>query len=56
MLVNKDVQRSVPCAPQFRGAPKKVELVSPYTGNLTPFEGEQIWLAPGQGTLLKLSF
>ena len=25
-----------------------------YTGELTPFEGEQVWLAPGQGCLLKI--
>jgi hypothetical protein len=56
LLVNKDVQRSIPCAPQFRTAPKKVELVSPYTGSLTDFQGEQVWLAPGQGSLLKLTF
>jgi hypothetical protein len=55
MLVNKNLQKSTPCTPQFRKAPKKVELVSPYTGQLTPFEGEQVWLAPGHGALLKLT-
>jgi hypothetical protein len=54
MLVNKDLKRSRPCAIQFRAPPKKVELVSPYTGKLTAFAGEQIWAAPGQGVLLKL--
>jgi hypothetical protein len=56
MLVNKDLLKSIPCGPQYRTAPKKVELVSPYTGQLTPFEGEQVWLGPGQGSLLKLTF
>ena len=56
MLVNKDLQRSIPCAPQFRVSPKRAELFSPYSGSLTAFEGEQIWLAPGAGALLKLTF
>jgi hypothetical protein len=55
MALNKDLKKSRPCAVQFRVAPKKVELVSAYTGQLVPFEGEQIWLAPGQGALLKIS-
>ncbi|MHA3774589.1 hypothetical protein ACXR0O_23950 [Verrucomicrobiota bacterium sgz303538] len=56
MLVNKNVQKSIPLGPQFRKAPKKVELVSPYTGQLTGFEGEQVWVAPGQGALLKVTY
>jgi hypothetical protein len=54
MLVNKDVQKSIPCGPQFRVAPRRLMKVSPYDGTLTPFEGEQVWLAPGAGVLLKL--
>ncbi len=54
MIVNKDVTKSRPCLPQFRKAPKRLQHVSPYTGALTPFEGEYVWLAPGQGVLLKL--
>lgn len=55
LVVNKDFGASVPCQPQFRQPPSKLELVSPYTGQLVPFTGEQIWLAPGQGSLLKLT-
>ncbi len=40
---------SAPCLPQFRKPPSRVELVSPYSGRLVPFKGEQIWLAPSQG-------
>jgi hypothetical protein len=29
-------------------------MVSPYSGQLTAFEGEQVWLAPGQGVVLKV--
>lgn len=54
LIVNKNLGKSVPCAPQFRHPPKRVDLISPYTGQPTPFEGEQIWLAPGGGALLAL--
>lgn len=54
MIVNKDFVRSQHCAPQFRQAPKQVRMVSPYTGVLTGFSGEQMWLAAGQGVLLRL--
>jgi hypothetical protein len=56
MLVNRDPVKSYPCQPQFRKAAKKVQMVSPYNGNLTAFEGEQIWLAAGQGVLLKVDW
>lgn len=54
MIVNKDFVRSQHCAPQFRQASKQVRMVSPYTGALTGFSGEQMWLAAGQGVLLRL--
>jgi hypothetical protein len=53
MLVNKDLSRSVPCGPQFRNPPKTLKFISAYTGKPGVFEGEQVWLAPGQGVLLK---
>ncbi len=55
MVVNKDLTGSAPCRPQFRETTSKPEMVSPYTGQTVPFEGEQTWLAPGQGALLKLT-
>ena len=55
MIVNKDFAGSVPCGPEFREPVARLELVSPYSGQLTPFDGEQMWLAPGQGALLKLT-
>jgi hypothetical protein len=54
MIVNKNFGRSIPCSPQFRKPPRRLQQVSPYSGALTAFEGEQVWLAPGQGVLLKL--
>jgi hypothetical protein len=54
MIVNKDLAKSNPCSIKFRQSPRGLQLVSPYTGQLTGFAGEQVWLAPGQGALLKL--
>jgi hypothetical protein len=34
--------------------PNRVRMVSPYTGQLTDFAGEQPWLAAGQGTLFEV--
>jgi hypothetical protein len=53
MVVNKSLTSSRPGWPQFRKGSKRLQHVSPYTGALTPFEGEYIWLAPGQGVLIK---
>jgi len=54
MVVNKDLKLSHPVDLHARKPAKSVKLVSPYTGELMPFEGEQIWLAPGQGSLLRV--
>lgn len=56
MIVNKDLSKSHPCAPQFRKSPHGLQKVSPYSGALSSFEGEDIWLAPGQGALLKVVY
>jgi len=53
MVVNKDLKHSKVCAPEWRNKPARVLQVSPYTGVAIPFTGENVWLAPGQGTLLK---
>jgi hypothetical protein len=54
MIVNKDLTRSRHCAPRFRTPPRQAQMVSPYTGQTINYSGEQTWLAPGQGVLLKL--
>lgn len=56
LIVNKDLTHSGGVhSLAFRTAPAApVQMVSPYTGQLIPFEGEQRWLAPGAGVLLKL--
>lgn len=53
LVVNKDLHRST----AFGLTPKaagQMRVVSAYTGNETPFAGEQVWLAAGQGMLLRL--
>jgi len=55
MVLNKDLQKSMPCSLQFRTPPRKVELISAYSGTPVAFEGEQVWLSPGQAALLKLT-
>lgn len=54
LVVNKDFLKSHHAAITFRQPPRRVRLVSPYTGQLTDFAGEQQWLAAGQGVLLRL--
>jgi len=55
MIVNENLHTSAQCFPKFRHPPKTVKFISPYTGQAEAFEGEQTWLAPGAGVLLKLS-
>jgi len=56
MIVNKDFSKSRPVSPTFRKPPKTLKHVSQYSGDLITFEGEYVWLAPGQGVLLKPEF
>jgi hypothetical protein len=55
MIVNKNLTASVTPRPEFREPTGTLYFVSPYNGALAEFTGEQIWLAPGQGVLLKPS-
>jgi len=54
MIVNKSFHESKWCVPIFRRQPEHVWIVSPYTGELLPYQGEHQVLAPGQGHVLKL--
>ena len=54
MLVNKDFTRSTPFEIVFNGLRRKVERVSPYSGEHQELAGENNWLAPGQGVLLRV--
>jgi hypothetical protein len=53
MIVNKNLKASITPKPEFREPVSTLCFVSPYNGTLGEFAGEQIWLAPGQGVLLK---
>ncbi|MCE9589499.1 MAG: hypothetical protein K8S99_03130 [Planctomycetes bacterium] len=54
MVVNKSFRDSMWCNPTWRRTPTRVQMVSPYSGRLIPYDGEQRTLAPGQGVLLKI--
>lgn len=53
LVVNKGLHRSTAfgITPKAEG---NVEVISAYTGQPTPFTGEQVWLEAGQGMLLRL--
>lgn len=53
MVVNKDLKRSAVIDVKFK-EPGQVEMVNPYTGQIVPLRGEDHWLAPGAGRLLRL--
>ena len=54
MVVNKDTAKSRHCSLEYRKAPRRVQHVSAYSGGLGAFEGEDLWLPPGGGALLKV--
>jgi hypothetical protein len=54
LVMNKNLSRSAYCDPHFRTAPKRLQVVSPFSGKLREFGGENGWLAPGQGALIKV--
>lgn len=51
MVVNKSLQASTNFQLAFK-TPGTIQFVSPYTGSLNNWAGENVWLAPGQGMLL----
>ncbi|MDB6059128.1 MAG: hypothetical protein JWO95_2972 [Verrucomicrobiales bacterium] len=56
LLTNKDVVKSAVCQPHYIRPPSRVQKVSPYSGALEDFGGENVWVQPGQGVLLKVSY
>jgi hypothetical protein len=54
MIVNKSLQQSHPCLPEFNVPVTAIEYVSLINGRLRPFPKGLYWLAPGQGVLLRL--
>jgi hypothetical protein len=55
LLVNKDFHRSTLFEIEFQGPARNVERVSPYRGELHVLAGENNWLAPGQGLLMRVN-
>jgi len=51
VVVNKDLHRSTPFGVKFKRA-GQIRMVNPYTGAVQAWEGENSWLAAGQGMLL----
>jgi hypothetical protein len=56
MMVNRDTKTSYAPSPQFRKPPAKVQMLSPYTGDFVPYEGEYRWVQPGGAALLRLDY
>ncbi len=54
MIVNKDLKKSHYIDVAFNKPAKKTMLIQPWNGGEDDFAGEQAWLAPGQGALLRL--
>jgi hypothetical protein len=54
MIVNKDLTYSFRIDIEFKRDVHAVMRINPYSGRAEPFEGEQNWLAPGGGVLLRL--
>lgn len=53
LIVNRSFTASIACFPKLR-TEAALEEVSPYSGRPRPFSGEGVWLAPGQGALLRI--
>lgn len=55
LLVNKDLKHSSQYQLNLDRSGLVIERVSPYNGQLEPLVGEDDWLAPGQGVLIRIS-
>jgi hypothetical protein len=53
LVVNKDIRSSTGFHVKFK-TEGTIMMTSPYTGETTPFGGENGWLAPGSGVLLSV--
>ena len=54
MLVNRDFHNSTNFRLELNDPGARLQRVSPYTGQLYNLAGENDWLAPGQGVLLRV--
>ena len=56
MVVNKDLSYSINVAMTFKTTPKSMHEFGRWSGKLEPWTGENAWLAPGEGVLMKVEF
>jgi hypothetical protein len=56
MVVNKDLSNSINVAMTFKTTPKSMHEFGRWSGKLEPWTGENAWLAPGEGVLMKVVF
>lgn len=54
MIVNKDLHQSIAVSVRFK-QPGRITQINNYTGKSADWGGEGVWLASGQGALLRLS-
>lgn len=54
LVVNTSLKNSAALGATFK-VPGTIEMVSPYSGAIQPWQGEQVWLAAGQGVLLTVA-
>jgi len=55
MITNLSLDASEHCAPVYRDKAVSVEKLCQYRGTWVPFADEQVWLAPGEGVLLRVN-
>ena len=56
MVVNNDLSNSINVAMTFKTTPKSMHEFGRWSGKLEPWTGENAWLAPGEGVLMKVEF
>lgn len=54
MIVNKNLESSKPCNPEYNFSTKRQNYIYSVSGELKPFPKPYFWLAPGQGVLIQL--
>jgi hypothetical protein len=56
MVVNKDLKNSIGLEMTYKTQPKLIQEFGRHTGKLSPWAGENAWMAPGEGVLMKVEF
>jgi hypothetical protein len=56
MVVNKSLSNSINATLTFGTTPKSMHEFGRWSGKLEPWTGENAWLAPGEGVLMKVVF